>query len=254
MKEGLRQRLIDFADRFGYTVVPNWLLDGVPLARHLRKLFQEYKIDCVFDVGANQGQYADYLRKWIRYEGLIVSVEPVKAHVSHLRTKAKADPLWMVFDVALGAAPGRLPMNVMRAGDFSSFLSPDTNRWKDFAEANTVVAVEDVEVTTFDELLSRVQKQHPVRNVYLKLDTQGFDLEVIKGMRSSEGNVRAIQSEMSVIPIYEHMPDYITALQMLQDRGFVLSGMFPVSHILGMKLVEFDCVMVRLTDGSSEKV
>jgi FkbM family methyltransferase len=237
-------------NRLGYVVFRTPNLSTYPLSKHLADLFQLYRIDCVFDVGGNEGEYGTLLRDRVGYGGPIVSVEPVGSHAEALRAAAAGDRNWMVRQVALGAQPGRLAMNVTRHGVFSSFLTPDTSRVEQYATENEVVRTEEVEVTTFDALLASVRDEGlAARSVYLKLDTQGYDLEVLKGAGRSLSAVRGLQTEMSVQPIYHGMPDYRTALDRVEALGFVLSGMFPVNLDPRMRLIEFDCVLVRRDAG-----
>lgn len=65
---------------------------------------------------------------------------------------------------------------------------------------------------------------------YLKVDMQDYDLEVLSGGAATLEHVRALEAEASVLPIYAHLPSYMEALRTLDDRGFDLSGLFPVSH------------------------
>ena len=232
------------AAQSGYIVMPRWQLRDYEMGRHLFSIFDRLDIDCVFDVGANVGQYARFLRSQVGFEGLIVSIEPIAAHAQILRQAAASDPLWEVEAVALGAAAGTLPINIAMSGDLSSFLTPEKSDDTGFLELTNTIAVEEVEVRTFDELLISVRKRHTARNIYLKLDTQGFDLEVLRGIRDGDP-IRALQSEMSLVPIYEGMPDYLAALRTFKDRGFVPSAMFPINNTVDGRLIEFDCVMVR---------
>lgn len=213
------------------------------MAAHLRSLFQRLGVDCVFDVGANIGQYATFLRSMVGFKGLIVSVEPVAAFAEHLRSLASGDELWLVENAALGASAGQLRINVARSGEFSSFLPPKARDVAGFAEQSGTLRTEEVRVRTFDDLLSSIRRTHRARRVYLKLDTQGFDLEALKGVHDAAPIV-ALQSEMSIIPLYESMPDYLTALRAFSERGFSPSAMFPVAQTRDGRLIEFDCVML----------
>jgi len=238
------KRLISrIAVQNGYIISPIWRLRDEQMGRHLRSIFNRLDIDCVFDVGANLGQYAKFLRTEVGFKGLIVSIEPIAAHVEILRSASVADPLWRIEAIALGAVPGRLSINVAKASEFSSFLKSKKSNTTGFAELSSTVATEEVEVRIFDDLLTSVRKLHPVRNVYLKLDTQGFDLEILRGVRDA-APILALQSEISVVPIYDGMPDYLTALRAFAERGFVPSAMIPINHTVDGRLVEFDCVMV----------
>lgn len=243
MLTGIRRLITEVAARYGYVVTPDWRLRDEEMRRHLKAIFSVLDIDCVFDVGANLGQYARFIRGDVGYKGLIVSVEPIAAHVEVLRAAAASDPLWLIEAIALGAAPGRLPINVARAGDLSSFLQPHMSNATGFAESAKATSIEEVEVRTFDDLFASVRERYNVRNIYLKLDTQGFDLNVLQGV-ADVTPIRGLQSEMSVVPIYEGMPDYLTSLRAFADRGFIPSAMFPINATTDGRLIEFDCVMV----------
>lgn len=58
-------------------------------------------------------------------------------------------------------------------------------------------------------------------------------------------SVLALQPVMSVQPIYEGAVDVREAIATFNAAGFVLSQMFPVSHDDELRLIEFDCIMVR---------
>ncbi len=87
----------------GFMMVPDWGIPLIALSRHLQILFQTLKIDCVLDVGANIGQYRDFLRNWVSYKGLIISFEPVPYNVWHLKQRRRQDPVWEIQDYALGS-------------------------------------------------------------------------------------------------------------------------------------------------------
>jgi len=84
---------------------------------------------------------------------------------------------------------------------------------------------------------------------YLKLDTQGFDMEVLRGGSDSLSTVPALQREASVIGIYKGMPTYMETIRHIGERGFHLSGLYPVARDSSLRLFEFDCVMIRTIDG-----
>ena len=84
-----------------------------------------------------------------------------------------------------------------------------------------------------------------LRTTYLKLDTQGFDLEVLRGGPRAASVIPALQSEVSFEPIYENMPDYLEAIAEFGRHGFAVSDMFLVNPEQGGIAIEFDCVMVR---------
>jgi hypothetical protein len=59
---------------------------------HLKQVFERFGVDCVFDVGANVGQYAELLRQRVGYRGEILSSEPNPNVVVGCERKQRATP------------------------------------------------------------------------------------------------------------------------------------------------------------------
>ena len=68
---------------------------------HLRRFFHHFSVDCVFDVGANRGQYARMLRSKVGFQGDIISFEPVPELVNELEQISASDPHWHVAGIPL---------------------------------------------------------------------------------------------------------------------------------------------------------
>lgn len=230
---------------FGYDIVPLREMKERDFALHLGQLLEHLKVDCVLDVGANIGQYHDFLRDKVLYHGPIVSFEPVSGQVARLRERARGDRDWHIESYALGASEGTLPIKVMVSDQFSSFLEPDNSRVRDYDGLNETHHIETVAVHTLDAVLPKLRHLLKFDRPYLKLDTQGFDLEVLQGSRNSLGDVRGLQTEASVIGIYKNMPSYIDTIRYLDQLGFDVTGFYPVSRDRSLRLIEFDCVMVN---------
>lgn len=216
------------------------------LGAYLCKIVFPYLgVNCVLDVGANVGSFALDLRN-NGYDGQIISFEPTSRSFGILHDRAAADAKWSVHNVALGQSERSATINVMRDTHYSSLLSPLRIGVEDFAKnGNTVDHAETVEVRRLDGLFSEVTVgiDHP--RVYLKMDTQGWDLEVFEGAGASLESVVALQSELSIRALYEGMPDFRTALSTYEGRGFHVSSLFPVARDSQLRLAEFDCIMVR---------
>lgn len=239
----LKHKFAMLVSRLGYEVIPHWRIFRAGLTAHLRDLFCRYGIDTVLDVGANEGQYGDFLRNEVGYAGRILSFEPLRTCFEKLDERARKDSRWDVFNVALGSSNGPLNINVSSSSDFSSFLQTDTSQTTAFKSMNRTVRTELVQVTTLDAFLAEERIRQGT--TYLKLDTQGYDLEVIRGGRGSIHTLPALQTEASVIPIYSGMPPWRETIDTLEAKGFEISGFFPVSNDSRLRLVEFDAVFVN---------
>ena len=220
--------------------LPDRLFD-VTLAR----IFEELAIDFVLDIGANKGQFRDRIRHEIGFRGPIVSVEPLADNIKTLRHRAERDPHWSIEGLALGRAAGVRTINVMKQDVFSSFLKPNEESASEFSGQNEILRTEPVQVDTLDALFGRLQARFQFKRPYLKLDTQGFDLEILQGGPRALTQFSALQTESSIVPIYEGMPSYTESLQFLHARGFDLSWIAPVTLDSQMRLIEVDCVLIR---------
>jgi FkbM family methyltransferase len=205
---------------------------------HLRELFTRYEVDGVIDVGANRGQYARGLRE-AGYEGPILSFEPVPEAFGELAAMSQHDARWEARNVGVADEPGTLTMNVAASSSVSSFLTP-TAEYTSVYSGMEVQRHEQVTVVSLDTV--EISFQRP----FLKTDTQGFDLRVLDGARRLlSDRVVGVQVELSVIPIYEEMPDFLEVIALMRQWGFTLTGMFPVETDPAMRVYEFDGVFVR---------
>ena len=221
---------------------------GESLGSHLSGLFELLEIDLVLDVGANLGQFGMFLRRNAGYRGRIISFEPVAETAASLRTMAEMRQPWDVHQCALGSTAGEAKINIAQSSDFSSFLVPSSASTTQYEEASTAVREEVVPVrrldTIFDELIGNGE-----RRVFLKTDTQGWDLDVLRGAGDRLSQISAIQAELAVMPLYAGSPGFVEVISFLIERRFQPSGFFTVSRDRALRLIEVDCVMVRNRSG-----
>ena len=210
----------------------------------LRDVLTKLSINCVLDVGANKGQYGETLRG-IGYKGWILSFEPIRANFDILERAAKRNGPWRVFPYALGSTNGQLAINVTELSVFSSFLTPREDSQLRFPR-NRVERTEEVAVWRLEDVLRTCISGIPAPRIYLKMDTQGFDLEVLKGAERVMSEILALQTEVSFRTIYEGMPTFAESMKECLARGFEVVDFLPVTaDAEKLRAVEMDCVMAR---------
>ncbi|OGQ98793.1 MAG: hypothetical protein A2505_06575 [Deltaproteobacteria bacterium RIFOXYD12_FULL_55_16] len=229
------------ADFLGYDLIKT--RKNILLPRHLHNLFALLDINCVLDVGANYGQYGTMLRD-AGYQGRIISFEPVSSSYQRLQQTAGKDGNWDTCNFALGRTEEELEINVTAASDFASFLPPSEFSKNTFGDVVAITRKERVQIKKLDDIFDKLMQGQNQARIHLKMDTQGYDLDVFKGAKHSLQNIASLQSEISVLPVYEGMPDYLKSLTTYRSAGFEVTGMFPVSHDSAtLMVVEFDCVL-----------
>ena len=137
----------------------------------------------------------------------------------------------------------RFDLNVSSRNDFSSFLETSAEGAALFPLAKREGIVR-VPVITLDDYVRRLAPEPPY---ILKVDTQGFDGEVLKGGEQALRDCVAVLCEVSVIPIYRNQTDWMTAIAELNRRGFELAGLYPVTRTKSLQVIEFDCLTIRTT-------
>ncbi|AFY76775.1 methyltransferase, FkbM family [Pleurocapsa sp. PCC 7327] len=223
---------------------------------HLQYIFDRMNINCVFDIGANEGQYARNLRG-LGYDGYIISFEPVSATYSILEKSASRDPKWKAYKLALGTENKKSEINLFGTSLFNSFLTYENEEVSTSnisklcsqadlpTESYTIAGREEVEIKRLDNVYNEIVKDLGIEcRLFIKLDTQGYDLEVLKGGKETIQKAIGLQSEISFIQLYQGMPGYLDSLHFFESLGFQVTGLFCVSrYAKSLAAVEFDCIM-----------
>lgn len=244
------QRSIDAVlARRGLRLMADWRLHKWDQSCHTRDLFQFLNVDCVLDVGGNIGQYQEFLRLHVGYRGHIVSFEPIHELYEQLRRARAHDPKWSVHRLALGEEDTAQTLNVMRERTLSSFLARNEAQlqksgYEKYLRETEVETTEDVPVRRLDRILQDVLPDGAER-LFLKSDTQGYDMSVVAGASGCLDRILALQVELSVRHVYLGSPDYLDALRALQSMGYELTALFPVQRDSARRVVNLDCVMLR---------
>jgi FkbM family methyltransferase len=205
----------------------------------LRELLTRLEIDCVLDVGANIGQFGSDLRG-IGYTGWICSFEPSPEVYSILT--GHLDARWCAYPVALAAHDEQKEFFFDQHSVNNSFLKLKG------ADAKTSTTVN---ARRLDGMIDEIIAATGAKRLFLKCDTQGFDLEVIKGAGDRLGEFLGLMSEVSVRPIYDGMPHYLQSLQEYEQRGFQLHSLHVVSATEHGEVVEYNAMLTNSRIGSS---
>jgi FkbM family methyltransferase len=215
------------------------------LAYHLRTAFRQLAIDFVIDIGAHTGEYGEFLRV-LGYEGPIFSLEPIAASFDALVRRKSGDPLWHAERAAVGLDEGEREMNVYEGSVFNSFLTTNAYAGERFGAATKLARTEKVPVRRLETLIDETQRAHGYTSLFVKMDTQGYDMHVLESAGARSSAIRALQTEQATRPTYENMLSFPDALRRLGEAGFELTGIFPVARDKDhLRVIEFDCVMFR---------
>lgn len=194
------------------------------LARLMAAL-RTFNIDMVFDIGANDGQFALELRAG-GYSDQILSVEPMASAHARLTNASQADVGWHVHPpCAVGDRTGLIDLNIA-GNSVSSSVLPMLGSHSKAAPESIYQGKESVPLTTLDLIVPKYigQASAPL----LKIDTQGYEWQVLDGAKEILPTVRGILMEVSLIPLYEGQHLWRESIERLEAAGFVLWALEPV--------------------------
>lgn len=210
-------------------------------------ILRERDVQVVLDVGANTGQFAARLRR-AGYRGRIESFEPVPETAALLREAARDDTRWRVHELALGDEDGSAVINVT-PGTLSSLLSP-SSYGRAWSGKMRKARPQEISVRRLDGLWDEVVGAD-AGPVFLKMDTQGFDLQAFRGAGDRIAELVGLQSEAALLTIYDGMPRLPEVLAEYEAAGFDTSGIYTISvERPTMRVIEVDLLMVRRPVGT----
>jgi FkbM family methyltransferase len=196
-------------------------------------------VELVIDVGANRGLYAGELREH-GYRGRIVSFEPLASAYAELAGRAAGDPLWEVRRLALSDTAGSLALGT--TDNFASALPVAEPLASLFPEA----VPEAEESVSAGRLDGEVLDLPGEGRTLLKLDVQGYELRVLAGAAGMLEAVGVVETELSVVPLYEGQPLLADMLRALDEAGFALAALEPILRDWRTgEHLQFDGVFVR---------
>jgi FkbM family methyltransferase len=214
---GMKREFRKFFWRFGYDISRITPLSHAGALR--KQMLESYDIDTVLDIGANSGQFALGLRRNAGYTERILSFEPLSAAFAILKENAKNDPFWGVFNYAIGDREGKREINIAGNSYSSSFLNMLPSHLKS-APDSRYIGKELIKMSPLDSLFSDLCKT--ARNIYMKIDTQGFESRVLDGAENSLALINTVEMEMALTPLYDGELLFHEMCQRMSNNGYTL--------------------------------
>lgn len=209
-----------------------------PAIEHL-SLLKSLPIDGILDVGANRGQFS-LACCLSQPKTPIVAFEPIPGEAKTFRAVHANHNRIELFESALGDSPGQATLHLSRSADSSSLL-PIGKRQKELFPGTQEIDSIIVPVQRLDDLCKhwncRTQQ-------LLKLDVQGFELNVLQGATETLKSCAFVYAECSEVTLYEGQALRPEVSRFLQSHGFKESASFNATYD-GQQLIQADYLYVR---------
>lgn len=198
------------------------LVAGIPrgwrVSHDLHHAFPGYVPPVVLDVGANVGDFAALMLRDFPH-ARVLCVEPVGATAERLGRRFAREPRVSFARVALGATAGQGRMVLAGSADMHYLEAASGAR----VSPDPLVGTETIDVTTLDALCDERGIHHVG---YLKIDTEGGDLDVLKGAADllQTQRVDLVEVEAGMNPFnHRHVPFEALKSRLEAHRYFVFA-------------------------------
>jgi FkbM family methyltransferase len=220
LQKRIFRKLRGFIEKVGFRVIRNTCKNNDDL--QICRILQSYYITDILDVGANSGQFAKGLIL-AGYNGQIISFEPLSSVYEELMSQAAKHDNWQVYErCAFGSKNSVDEINISMNSVSSSILSMNTIH----SEAETsskFYSKETVKINTIDSVFDNLNLKST--SVALKIDTQGYEKNVLLGAVSSLQKIKVVIIELSLVELYQGQALYREIDDMLQVKGYHLHAM-----------------------------
>lgn len=215
------------------------LLGGVAPAIEHRAVLRPLAIDGIIDVGANRGQFTLVCR--MTHPGLpIVAFEPIPDEAATYRKVHGGRPHVHLIESALGKTTGTATLHLSKSADSSSLL-PIGDRQKQLFRDTGEIGTIAVPVQRLDDLSDHWKGR--IRQL-LKIDVQGFELNVVRGAVETLKSCAYVYTECSEVALYDGQALRGEVEAFLQKQGFVIQGRYNEQKSNG-QLIQADYLFVR---------
>lgn len=212
-------------------------------AAQLAKALETSNINLIFDIGANKGQFARQTRNH-GYKGKIVSFEPLSNARQDLMSFSARDKDWEVHEQsAVGDYNGKIKINIA-GNSVSSSVLPMLESHARAAPCSEYVGSEEVSIARLDSIAPRYLR--PESNLFIKIDAQGFEWQVLDGAPETLSKAQGVLSEISLIPLYDGQMMWRDIVDRLDANGFGLWALQQgfLSPLTGQSL-QMDAIFLR---------
>lgn len=198
---------------------------GVGAAIEHRHVIGGLKLASVVDIGANVGQFSLLVRA-LQPAAQIVAFEPLPDAAARYRQVFEEDDRVTLHEAAISPEQGTATMHVSASADSSSLL-PISERQSELFPGTEEVGTTEVAVGPLDRFVDAEDIQAPAM---LKIDVQGFELEVLRGSVSRLAAFEYVYVEASFEALYEDQALFADVEAFLVSQGFEEVGRYNVAQ------------------------
>ena len=200
------------------------LFKVAPSTEHVAVL-KSLKPDLIVDVGANRGQFTLAALN-VLPQSNIICFEPLRSAYKGLISLFDGDSRVSMHNTAIGDADIQMSMNISNKEDSSSLLEISDLQ----AEIFPGTEHSDCEKVVVSRLSNYMTTDLVNKNILIKIDVQGYELEVLRGAGNILSQIQTIYVECSFVELYAQQAIAKDIIEFLSSYGFLLEGIYNLEY------------------------
>ncbi len=205
----------------------------------LEELIKNLKFNIVVDVGSNRGQFILLVDKF-HSNIKVLSFEPIDELLEKQKNFFAKRENINFFKNCVGSTNSEITLNITRKKDSSSILEIENT--KNLGRHFDIIEKRIIKMVTLDDALSKTNLSG---SVLLKLDVQGYELEVLKGLQNLLPKIKYIITEVAENQLYKDQVTENDILNYLKERNFQIIKSTNIFKIKNTNYVQKDVLLVN---------
>lgn len=196
-----------------------------PSTEHINVFKNIDNINTIIDVGANRGQFA-LLASFFFPKSKLICFEPIQSAYINLKNLFYYRENFHAHNFAIGNEIKEAEINISNKEDSSSLLEI-TKQQETVFPGTEKKASEKIKLSKLENLIKIEDCQ---KDILMKIDVQGYELEVLKGSKELIKSMKYIYFEGSFVELYKNQPMITEILNFLISSNFILEGIYNTSY------------------------
>ena len=216
------------------------LLNGIAATVELENMVKNINLETIIDVGSNKGQFI-MLMEQIFPNKIIYSFEPIFEVLEKQKKFFNYKKNIFFYNFALGSVPSTKEFFITKRIDSSSFFKINITKNKNYE----IQTKKNVQIKTLDEVMAN---KEIIKPILVKIDTQGYELEVLKGSERTLSNIDYLLIEVSENEMYINQPKSDEIIEYLQNINFNIIKQTPPIKINNTNFIQRDVLFKKIND------
>jgi FkbM family methyltransferase len=195
----------------------------------------------ILDVGGGTATTASLFSKAFPKHKLYI-FEPIPTNFKEIEQSKYRTEKWQLVNKAVGSKIGETEMHIANRITASSLLDLNPEKVEGlYADVLREKSTLSIQITTIEH---EIPKNVPVD--ILKMDVQGYEMEVLKGCGAVLNNIKLIVLEINNHDGFKEAPTYFEIDEFMRNNNFELYDLLPNYREAG-KLLDWDAIYVNKT-------